>query len=121
MRLIYQLNKLTHRGLFHLHGDDAHVRDVHALHHQRYYVIFNTGGQSEQEALELALSTWPQDITPVVHYSESKNIHQGEEKPTPAHSDIVYGPINTYDNTMDIMVEAKHKEFAIYALNNNVL
>lgn len=86
-----------------------------------HHHIFNTGGQSEQEALELALSTWPQDITPVVHYSESRNIHQGEEKPTPAHSDIVYGPINTYDNTMDIMVEAKHKEYAIYALNNNVL
>ena len=80
----------------------------------------STQAVNRAEALELALSTWPQDITPVVHYSESKHTSR-QEKPTPAHSDIVYGPINTYGNTMDIMVEAKHKEFAIYALNNNVL
>ena len=47
------------------------------------------------------------DITPVVHYSESKTIHQGGDKATPAHSDLVYGPIAFYDNTVDVMIEVK--------------
>ena len=81
-----------------------------------HHHIFCDGGQTEQEALELALSTWGKDITPVVHYSESKEIHNGGSKPTPAHSDLVYGPIYTYGNNIDIMIEAKHKEQAIKTL-----
>ena len=81
-----------------------------------HHHIFCDGGQTEQEALELALSTWDKDITPVVHYSESKEIHNGGSKPTPAHSDLVYGPIYTYGNNIDIMIEAKHKEQAIKTL-----
>ena len=81
-----------------------------------HHHIFNTGGQTEREALQLAISTWPQGIIPVVHYSESRNIHRGEDNPTPAHSDIVYGPIRLYNNNLDIMVEAKHKEKALLTL-----
>ena len=86
-----------------------------------HHHIFNTGNQTEQEALELAISTWPKDIIPVVHYSESKNIHQGEDKPTPAHSDLVYGPIHTYGHILHIMIEAKHKEKAIQSLYSESL
>lgn len=81
-----------------------------------HHHIFNTGGLSEQEALELAVSTWPSDIIPVVHYSESKSIHSGLDKPTPAHSDLVYGPVNCYGLEVDIMIEAKHKELALKCL-----
>tara|TARA_R110002020_G_scaffold398184_1_gene608256 strand:- start:2122 stop:3075 length:954 start_codon:yes stop_codon:yes gene_type:complete len=77
---------------------------------------FCMGGQTEQEALELAISTWKQGITPVVHYSESREIHNGGTKSTPAHSDLVYGPLKTYGNDIDIMIEAKHKEQAIKTL-----
>ena len=31
---------------------------------------------TEEEALNLAISSWPKNITPVVHYSESKSIHE---------------------------------------------
>jgi len=81
-----------------------------------HHHIFNTGGQTEQEALELAISTWPKDIVPVVHYSESKTIHNGEDKATPAHSDLVFGPMQTYNHQIHIMVEAKHKEKALATL-----
>ena len=75
---------------------------------------FNTGGQTEQEALEMALSTWPKDIVPVVHYSESKAEHELNESIKPqAHSDLIKELPNTYGNVVDIMVEAKHKELAI--------
>jgi UV DNA damage endonuclease len=85
-----------------------------------HHHIFNTGGQTEQEALELAISTWPSGITPAVHYSESKTIHQGGDKATPAHSDLVYGPIAFYGNTVDVMIEAKHKEKAIASLDKRI-
>ena len=81
-----------------------------------HHHIFCTGGLSEKEALELAISTWPNDVVPVVHYSESREIHNGGGKPTPAHSDIVYGPMKTYGHDIHIMVEAKHKELALLYL-----
>ena len=82
---------------------------VFDYHHHR----FNTGDLSEQQALELAISTWG-DIVPVVHYSESRSIEQKDDKIRPqAHSDYIIDYINTYENRVDIMVEAKAKELAV--------
>ena len=82
---------------------------VFDYHHHR----FNTGGLTEEDALEVAISTWG-DVVPVVHYSESRNIEQENDKIRPqAHSDYVYDYIDTYGNRVDIMVEAKHKELAV--------
>jgi UV DNA damage endonuclease len=82
---------------------------VFDYHHHR----FNTGGLSEEDALEVAISTWI-DVVPVVHYSESRSIEQEDDKIRPqAHSDYVRDYINTYGNRVDIMVEAKAKELAV--------
>ena len=82
---------------------------VFDYHHHR----FCDGGLSEQEALELAMSTWG-NIIPVVHYSESRSIEQENPKIRPqAHSDYVLDYIDTYGNRVDIMVEAKAKELAV--------
>ena len=82
---------------------------VFDYHHHK----FCTGGMSEQEALEMALSTWG-DIKPVTHYSESRRDEQ-EDKTirVQAHSDYVYDKIEMYGNDFDIMVEAKAKELAV--------
>ena len=83
------------------------VFDYH--HHQ-----FCTGGLTEEEALKLAVSTWPKGITPEVHYSESKALHEENTKLKPqAHSDYIKLLPNTYELDLDIMVEAKAKELAI--------
>ena len=82
------------------------VFDYH--HHQ-----FNTGGLTEQQALELAMSTWPSHIVPTVHYSESREVHDNSGDPTPAHSYLINEVPDTYGHTVDIMVEAKGKELAI--------
>jgi len=83
---------------------------VFDYHHHK----FNTGDLSEQEALELAISTWPKDIVPVVHYSESKSEHELNESIKPqAHSDLIKELPNTYGHNVDVMVEAKSKELAI--------
>lgn len=83
------------------------VFDYH--HHQ-----FCTGGLSEKEALELAISTWPDGITPIVHYSSSKQKETGDPKEKPqAHSDYILEKINTYDKEIDIMLECKAKELGL--------
>ena len=83
---------------------------VFDYHHHK----FCTGDLSEQQALEMAISTWPNDITPATHYSESRRDEQKDETiRVQAHSDYVYDKIETYGNEIDVMVEAKHKELAV--------
>ena len=83
---------------------------VFDYHHHK----FNTGDLSEQEALELAISTWPKGIKPIVHYSESKALHEENSKLKPqAHSDYINELPNLYGNNVDVMVEAKAKELSI--------
>ena len=76
-----------------------------------HHHTFNTGGLTEQEALELAMSTWG-DIKPIVHYSESRTLEDESAKPQ-AHSDFIYSEINTYGHDLDIVVEAKKKELTV--------
>jgi len=79
-----------------------------------HHYQFCKGVLTEDEALELAVSTWPRGITPVVHYSESKALHENDSKVKPqAHSDYIKELPNTYGINVDIMVEAKAKELAI--------
>ena len=83
---------------------------VFDYHHHK----FCTGDLSEKEALELAISTWPDGIKPVVHYSESKSLHESDDKiKLQAHSDYIHQLPNLYDNDVDVMVEAKGKELSI--------
>jgi UV DNA damage endonuclease len=91
----------------HKHTGIPIVFDYH--HHQ-----FCTGGLSEEEALKLAATTWPDGIKQEVHYSESKALHENDNKQKPqAHSDYINALPNTYGLDLDIMVEAKAKELAI--------
>ncbi len=90
------------------------VFDYH--HHQ-----FCTGGLSEEEALKLAITTWPKGITPIVHYSESKALHEENDKLKPqAHSDYIHNVPNLYGTNVAVMVEAKAKELAILPFINKV-
>ena len=83
---------------------------VFDYHHHK----FNTGGLSEEEALKLAMSTWPDGIRPAVHYSESKALHEENDKIKPqAHSDYINELPNLYGMDVAVMVEAKAKELAI--------
>ncbi|MFD1640318.1 UV DNA damage repair endonuclease UvsE [Halohasta litorea] len=79
------------------------------LHHQ-----FTDRGLSYREALELAVETWPDDIRPIVHYSESRRLHEADPTVSPRnHSDYVAGPIHLHGNRVDVMIEAKMKEQAV--------
>ena len=78
-----------------------------------HHHMLHPGGQTEQEALETALSTWG-DIKPVVHYAESRSVEYNNPKIKPqAHSDMIRNPFNDYGHDLDVMIEAKHKELAL--------
>jgi UV DNA damage endonuclease len=98
------------------------VKDLYELIYQKvgipivfdyHHHTFCDGDITEKEALYLAASTW-QDCKPVVHYSESKSLHESNDKLNPrAHSDYVTNYIDTYGLDVDIMIEAKAKELAL--------
>lgn len=76
---------------------------------------FNTGDLTEEEALKLAATTWPQGVAQCCHYSESRRKEKLDESIRPqAHSDLIYERINTYGLEPDIVIEAKSKEQAIF-------
>ena len=82
---------------------------VFDYHHHK----FCPGELSENDALKMAISTWA-DIMPVAHYSESKSLEKEDPTIIPqAHSDYVYDYIETYNQKIDIMIEAKAKELAV--------
>ena len=86
-----------------------------------HHHMLHPGNQTEQEALEMALSTWG-DIKPVVHYAESRCEEYNDPKIKPqAHSDYVLTPLNDYGNDFDIMIEAKHKELALLRYRKIIL
>ena len=80
-----------------------------------FHHTFNTGGLTEEEALKLASTTWPDSIPQCCHYSESRRKEKLDESIRPqAHSDIIYNKIETYGLNPDIVIEAKLKEQAIF-------
>lgn len=92
----------------HKHTGMPIVFDYH--HH-----LFNTGGLTEAEAVKLVVSTWPVTAKPVMHYSESKSLHENNQKLKPqAHSDFIERLPETYGVDFDLMIESKKKEQALF-------
>ncbi len=97
------------------------VQDLLWLHEQTkipvafdyFHHEFCTGGLSEQEAFLAAIETWPQGITPVVHFSSSRKKYEDSSSTPTAHADYIYDEVNTYGRDVDIMFEAKAKEVAV--------
>jgi len=90
------------------------------FHHHR----FQPGGLSEQEAFELAMSTWHHhNIKPLFHYSSCRRTFEDPKCKAQAHADFVYEKINDYGHAVDIEVEAKGKEVAVlkYREEHNTL
>lgn len=82
--------------------------------HDQHHHLFCDGGISQEEAMRLAASTWPNGIRPVIHYSESLSEEMGDPKIKPqAHSDYIKKEIQTYGMEIDVMVEAKKKDLAL--------
>ena len=78
-----------------------------------HHYLFNTGDIDECDSVRIASLTWG-DVVPVVHYSESKRLHESDTSIKPqAHSNLISRLPDSYGVDMDVMVEAKSKEQAI--------
>ncbi len=92
------------------------VRDLMFIHdHTGIPIVFDyhhhtchPGDMSHSDALQLAISTWPDGITPIVHVSEPRDDNNFR-----AHHDYVRTEVDTYGYDVDIMMEAKAKELAL--------
>ena len=82
-------------------------------HHQK----FCKGKMTDEEAFIAAFNTWPRDIKPIVHWSES----QAGRKPL-AHSDYVDGPITFfgYEDRIDCHIESKKKDLALLRYRDDI-
>jgi len=79
------------------------------FHHQ-----FHPDGLTTQDAAEFAAGTWPEGITPLFHYSESKNVNEHVQGNPRAHADYVFSRIDDFGLTIDVDLEAKAKELALF-------
>ena len=128
--------------------DLVHVNIGIPITFDYFHHSLHTGGLTEQDAIELAATTWPSGVRQACHYSESRRTEyqvmlEGlcqrnnitvEDLPSwptlakykkefdkikiTAHADYIKLPINTYGLPLDIMVEAKAKELAILQYRN---
>lgn len=69
--------------------------------------------EDESEALSLALSTWPEGIVPITHYSDSRKIFEDESSKLLAHTDWIWNDVETYGLDFSIEFEVKMKDKAL--------
>lgn len=85
--------------------------------YDRHHIRFCKGKMTDEEAFHAAIKTWPANIKPIVHWSES----QDGRKPL-AHSDYVKGPISFFghEDRVDCHIEAKCKDLALLRYRDEI-
>lgn len=96
-------NMFTVKDLLYIH-EHTKIPIVFDYHHHNCH----NDGMSTEEALKLAVATWPENIVPVVHISEPR-----DDKNFRAHHDYVQNKVETYGYDLDLMFESKAKELSI--------
>ncbi len=78
------------------------------LHHK-----CNPDKISEEEALDLCISTWPENTIALTHFSDSRKLYEDSSAKEVAHSDWIWSKIETYGRVFDIELEVKMKDLAL--------
>lgn len=99
----------TVEELYNLIYKHTNIPIVYDEHHHS----LNNGGMSSADALAIAVTTWG-NVKPVVHYSQSRSVEQNIKCPAQAHSDSYWSTMDTHGHDVDIMLEAKFKEIALF-------
>ena len=102
----------TTEELYNLIYKHTNIPIVFDHHHH----TLNNNGMSHADALAIAVSTWG-NVKPVVHYSQSRSIEQNIKCPAQAHSDSYWETMDTCGYDVDIMLEAKFKEIALFCVS----
>ena len=80
----------------------------------------NPSHLDEKEALALCLSTWPEGVPAITHYSDSRKDHEDPLCKEVAHSDWIHNKIPTYGMDFDLELEVKMKEVALLEYNTKI-
>ena len=99
----------TTEELYNLIYKHTNIPIVFDHHHHSLH----SGGMSHADALAIAVSTWG-NVRPVVHYSQSRSVEQNIKCPATAHSDSYWETMDTCGHDVDVMLEAKFKEIALF-------
>ena len=78
---------------------------------------FECGPQdaSYEESLAMAVESWPSGIRPMCHHSNSKKLYEDDSVNTyAAHSNYYYKPFKDLGYEVDVALEAKGKEKALF-------
>ena len=70
---------------------------------------------SYEESLAMAVASWPKGIRPMCHHSNSKKLYEDDTVNTyAAHSNYYYKPFRDLGYEVDVALEAKAKERALF-------
>ena len=73
------------------------------------------------DAFYLARSTWPNGIKQQCHHSNSKRNYEDPKAPKVSHSSWFYTPFENYGEDVDVVLECKAKEEAVFKYRNDFL
>jgi len=85
-----------------------------SLHHQCF-----DGGQTWEEALRMAASTWT--TRPLCHHSSSKKLFEDSTSKLEAHADFLYEKFESFDLELDIELECKQKDISLLKYRKDFL
>ena len=74
-----------------------------------------------EESLLLAIDSWPKEVRPQCHHSNSRKIHEDPKVAANAHSDWYYKPFNDCGFSLDVVLESKKKELALIKYREDFL
>lgn len=81
---------------------------VDSLHYQCH-----PDNMSWEDTLRLGTSTWGK-IRPMTHHSSSKKLNEDSKSKVTAHSDFLYEKFESFDIDIDIELECKKKDLALF-------
>jgi UV DNA damage endonuclease len=81
---------------------------VDSLHYQCHSDNINW-----EDTLRLGSSTWG-EVRPMVHHSSSKKLNEDSKSKITAHSDFLYEKFENFDIEVDIELECKKKDLALF-------
>lgn len=81
---------------------------VDSLHYQCH-----PDNMTWEDTLRLGTSTW-KGIRPLTHHSSSKKIHENVNEKLIAHADFLYEKFESFDIEVDIELECKQKDLALF-------
>lgn len=73
----------------------------------------HTGGFTWEETFRLAISTWG-DTKPLCHHSSSKKLNEDATTTLQTHTDFLYEPFENFGVDVDIELECKMKDIALF-------